>query len=290
MVRVISVDYISHLPIKVFSRPLQKEVVYGATFFVILITLRGTEDKQKNKMKTKKIIQIISVFAILTIVSCNNTTEKIQGEWILTECNEEPIDNTIYDFRIKFIGDSQEIITNRLGYSPYRSDTINISLRGNEIHYENDSTIGIIKKITDDILILDFSSSDNVDINKYKRAKTIEYYANEKIISPDKHHKSIIGEWVFTQTKYIGYDGENDWEEYGEPIGWNVSFSKDGDGYLIKSDNSVATFNWQITSNGNIIILTNTKYDDEAIRIKSMTKHTLHLAGEDEEVRLVRID
>ena len=230
-------------------------------------------------------------FIILFLFSCTNKNTKIQGEWTLTECSDGPINTQFYDFRIKFIGDSLEIINFRYGYDEYKSDTLHITIEGNTIHYKNDSIFSIIQKLTDDILIIEYPSNNGEkEINKFKRVKSIEYYASENTIASQKHYNNIGGEWIIMQwTEHSFYD-EIEWEDYGKPVGWRISFSKDGTGYQIKDDNSVISFNWQLTNDGETLIITNTEYEDTAIKIISMTKHTMHLKLEDEEIKLVRVD
>ena len=122
--------------------------------------------------------------------------------------------------------------------------------------------------------------------NPFIRTKTYNDYLVEKQLSSEKYSDNILGEWKLFQEKNNYLGGE--WELYGEK-GWHIIFSKDKTGYKING-NQADSFDWSMPENGNILIITKANATNNAIRIKSMTNHTMHLIIEDEEMRLVRVD
>lgn len=245
-------------------------------------------------MKIRGNVWYIVVLTILpTLFSCSNTIKKLQGEWSFIETTYDgesmgKIDN----IKVIFVGDSLMIHS-----SKYVKDTMRVKIEKDRIfiinidkdELEYEDTI-LINTLTDEKLIFSFSGDGHIIQNILERPKTEENHDNEKEIPSNKYKKKIIGEWKFVQRKSNRYYSDGEWKDYGEPVGWHITFSKDGTGYQIRDNSRVLTFNWIMPADEKTIILTNTKYDDEAIRIKSMTKHTMHLISEDEEMKLMRVN
>ena len=228
-----------------------------------------------------------------TLFSCSNTIKKLQGEWSFIETTYDGESMGIVDdIKTIFIGDSLMIHS-----SEYAKDTMRVKIENDRIYIididedelEYEDSI-LINTLSDDKLILSISGDGHTIQHTLERPKTKTKYDNEKEISSSKYKKKIIGEWKFVQKKSNIYYSDGKWQDYGEPVGWHITFSKDGTGYQIRDNSRVVTFNWIMPADEKTIILTNSKFDDEAIRIKSMTKHTMHLISEDEEMKLVRVD
>ena len=243
----------------------------------------------------KKIVWCIAAFAVLPyLLSCTNTSKKIQGEWSFIDVtyDGESMGMALGEIKTIFIGDSLMIHS-----SEYINDTMRvkiekdkiyiIGMEEDEIKYKDTMTIN---SLSDNKLILSLSGDGHTIQHTLERPKTETEYDNEKAISPSKYKKKIIGDWKFIQRKSKRYYSDGEWKNYGEPVGWQMSFSKDGTGYQIRDNSRVVTFNWIMPADEKTIIITNTKFDDEAISIKSMTKHTMHLISENEEMKLVRVD
>lgn len=241
----------------------------------------------------KKVWYIVALTIMPTLLSCSNTSKKLQGEWSFIEATYDGESmGKIDDIKIIFVGDSLMIQS-----SKYAKDTMRVKIDKDRIYIINidkdeleyEDTI-LINTLTDKKLIFSFSGDEHMIQNILERPNTEEKHDNEKEIPSNKYKKKIIGEWKFVQRKSNRYYSDGKWKDYGEPVGWHIIFSKDGTGYQIRDNSRVVTFNWIMPADEKTIILTNTKYDDEAILIKSMTKHTMHLKSEDEEMKLVRVD
>lgn len=233
------------------------------------------------------LLVIIFIFAsALFLNSCTSTASKIQGKWEITEIYDGKIMED--KIEVEFVGDSLQIIT----YPYYKeTDTIRIRiiddkwlwLRPWKNVYDTIATIELLSKTKIVLNIIDEFDDGHVLKHEFNRITPKQDFSNEKEISPKKYEKKIVGEWVFVERK--NWRGE--WKDYGEPVGWHMIFSKDGNGYQIRDD-EVATFQWLMMANGGKVILTGSKYPDSFVVIKSMTNNTMHFILDDEEFKLIR--
>lgn len=252
-------------------------------------------------MRTKKSLLFIIITSII-LVSCNNTYKKLNGEWSYVGeiYNGEMTPALDYerDNYFLYFFDKSKMIGNHFDMDVDDNDTIIVKTSKNKV-YKQDSLgdfsvlLFEITKLTDTELICTYidTSFGEIDTSSYifKKSNDDSVFPNEKTISPQKYKKKIIGEWKFTQKKNTSYYSDRVWQDYGDPVGWHISFAKDGSGYQIR-DGQVVTFNWIMPADGKSIIMTNSRFDDTMILIKAMSKHSMHLITEDAELILVRVD
>lgn len=229
---------------------------------------------------------------MISIVSCDNTNRKIQGSWVWAGAiydNEEMHHPDATDDDIYLYFGKDTVI--EFCYTPFPDTLI---LKGDKILFldslKRPTTLVLyeIETLTDENLTLYKIGINGQRDHKevFKRVKTYNDYIAEKQLSPEKYSDNILGEWKIFQEKNNYSGGE--WELYGEK-GWHIIFSKDKKGHKINGDHA-DSFDWTMPENGNILIITKANATNDAIRIKSMTNHTMHLIIEDEEMRLVRVD
>lgn len=233
----------------------------------------------------------MSIF-MMSFVSCDKANRKIQGSWVWVGAiydNEEIHHPDASDDDIYLYFGKDTVIT--FCYTTY-ADTL--VLKGDNILFldslKKPTSLALyeIETLTDENLTL-----YTIDINGhrdhkevFKRARTYNDYHVEKQLPPEKYSDNILGEWKLFQGKN-NFLGE-EWEVFGEK-GWHIIFSKDKTGYKINGDHA-DSFDWSMPENGNILIITKANDSNKAIRIKSMTEHTIHLINEYEEMRLVKVD
>ena len=233
---------------------------------------------------------VIMVLFVVCFYSCTNTASKLQGKWKFSDsmCDGDIIDYyTEEGIEVEFIGDSLQIFTDT--YNEYK-DTIRIKIIGDSWlmfnQYKNSyDTIATIKSLSKDkivLYIIDKFNEYRVITRTYEKIASQKDFSKEKEISQNKYGKNLIGEWAFTERYSYGV-----WKDYGDPIGWHFIFEKDGSGYQLR-DKRVVTFKWLMPANGNRIIITGSKYDDEIFTINRMTKNTLQITCDDEKYKLVR--
>lgn len=276
-----------------FQDRYQRGILCHVSYYKMLNEVHKRTNSKKMKNKLSLIVSFFTIITLFTLTSCNSITKKIQGEWILTDVivDGETITPSFSNMKIYFIGDTIEIYD----YG-YYIDTVKIKIDGNKIHYRDSTgeySVMFIASVKRDKLTIEGTSGtaeSHTVVNHFERPKKLTTFTNEKAYSPQKHKKKILGEWKFILTKSTRYYSKGEWEDNCEPVGWIMAFSKDGTGYQIRDNSRVVTFNWTIPSDGRTIILTNSKYDNEVIKIKSITKHTMHLISEDEEMKLIRVD
>lgn len=250
--------------------------------------------RHKNFKLIFKIV-IVSASFVICLISCSSNISKLEGKWEITEImyDGENIENhNDKHIEVDFVGDSLQIFT--FPYSQ-KTDTVRIRIKGNVLmsfnkekkEYEN---VAIIESLSNEKIALKISNeySDGHEItNMYERIAQPKDYSKEKEVPQKSYSKRIVGEWEFTERKSNRYYSDGEWKDYGEPVGWLMVFAKDGTGYQFR-DNKVVTFNWLMPANGNMVIITGTKYDDTGFIISNMTKNTMLWLSEDEDYKLIR--
>ena len=228
---------------------------------------------------------IISALSMFCLHSCTNTASQIQGNWRLTgKYNGEYIDDYM---EVEFIGDSLQINTD-----PYynEKDTIRIKLKDNKwMWYDSKNneyyTIATIESLSRTKIVLRIiTDSEEVLIHEFNRIAPKQDFSNEKEIPQQKYKKKIIGEWEFIAKK----NRYGEWKDYGDPIGWNMIFEKNGDGYQIRNKKTI-TFNWLMPADKNIVILSGSIYEDDSFVINSMTNNTMRFMFDGEVYKLIRV-